>query len=58
MLIDKRHATHALQVNRQARETHHEARRRFADATELTAWLGEVCGPAERAAVAAFLARR
>lgn len=58
MLIDARHATHALQVNRLARETHHEARRRFADAAELTAWLGEVCVPSERAAVAAFLARR
>lgn len=58
MLVDAHHATHALQVNRLARETANDARRRFDNAESLAAWLGEVCRPDERAAVAAFLSRR
>jgi hypothetical protein len=56
ILVAPEHATGVLQVGRVVKETHHESRRRFTDAAEMSAWLGELLTPAESARVAEFLA--
>jgi hypothetical protein len=55
VIASKAHATNTLQVDRVLREAAHPARRRFHDAGELLAWLGEVLEPDERARAAEFL---
>jgi hypothetical protein len=55
MLVDRRHATNAMQVARLARETHNEQRRRFDELPAMMGWLAEVCDADERAAIEAFL---
>jgi len=55
MLVERAHATHALQVSRLARETAHEARRRFDDLEAMVAWLQELCSSDESDAMCRFL---
>lgn len=55
MLVDRAHATHALQVTRLAREAAHEARRRFDDPEATLAWLAQVCSADEAHAMRRFV---
>ena len=57
ILCSPDHATALLQIERTVRQAANPSRRTFRDAAELTAWLGEVLTPDERARVAAFLAQ-
>jgi len=56
LLLDAGSATVVLQVERMVREANLPARRTFRDRGELTAWLDPILTPAERAALAEFLA--
>ncbi len=55
MLLSAQHATFNLQLERIVREAGYPARRTFRVARELSAWLGEVLGPGERARVSTFV---